>query len=109
MTLFDAVAYCLRHYSDFDGVAGRAEFWWFTLAVALVATLAAAIGSWLAVAVGVVAVVPWLAAAVRRVRDAGESPWWLVLLLAPFGGVPVAFILAMPTRDGRDRQETPTA
>ena len=109
MTLFDAVRRCLRLYSDFDGVAGRAEFWWFTLAVALVATLAAAIGQWATVAVGVVALVPWVAAGVRRLRDAGESPWWILLMLVPFGFVPVGFIMAMPTKDGRDRQETPTA
>jgi transcriptional regulator with XRE-family HTH domain len=110
MSFFDAVAHCMRHYSDLDGRAGRAEFWWFTLAIALALTLAAAIGSWASVAVGVVALVPWLAAAVRRLRDAGESPWWLVLLLAPVANfVVVPIVLAMPTVDGRDRQQTPTA
>ena len=109
MSMPDAVIYCLRHYSDFEGVAGRAEFWWFTLAVALASTLAAAVGPWLSVALGVVVIVPLLAAGVRRLRDAGQNPWWLLMLLAPVGGLVVVGVLAaMPSADGRERRGMPT-
>ena len=97
MSMLEAVTHCLRNYSDFEGVAGRAEFWWFALAVSLAATLANAVGQWLSVAVGVVVMVPLLAVAARRLRDAGQNPWWLAIVLAPVGGiVALAFLLAMP-------------
>jgi transcriptional regulator with XRE-family HTH domain len=109
MSLPEAVTHCLRHYSDFEGVAGRPEFWWFALAVSLAATLAAAIGPWLSTAVGVLVLVPLLAAATRRLRDAGQSPWWLLMLPVPVGGLVVlAVLLAMPPIDGRDPREIPT-
>ena len=110
MTLLDAVVYCLRHYSDFEGVAGRAEFWWFTLAVALASALASATSPWLSVALGVVVIVPLLAVATRRLRDAGQSPWWLLILLAPVGGLVVVGVLAaMPSVEGSAQREMPAA
>jgi transcriptional regulator with XRE-family HTH domain len=109
MSMAEAIVRCLRRYSDFDGVAGRAEFWWFTLAVALASALATATGPWLSVAVGVVVIVPLLAVAVRRLRDAGQSPWWLLFLLAPVGGlVVVGYMAAMPSIDGPERRGLPT-
>jgi uncharacterized membrane protein YhaH (DUF805 family) len=36
MTMGQAVATCLRKYSDFSGRGRRSEFWWFVLAEALV-------------------------------------------------------------------------
>ena len=94
----DAVVHCLRQFDDFTGTATRAEFWWFALAATLAASIAAAIGPGLSAGVGVVAFLPLAAAATRRLRDAGQSPWWLRLILAPIGGlVAVGFLLAMPT------------
>jgi transcriptional regulator with XRE-family HTH domain len=109
MSMAEAVTHCLRHYSDFEGVAGRSEFWWFTLAVALAASLGAAIGPWLSTLVGVLVLVPWLAVGARRLRDAGESPWWLLMLLVPVGGlVAVGVLAAMPSKEQRDRRQIPT-
>ena len=97
MTPAQAVRHCVEHYADFTGLAGRAEFWWFTLAVVLTAAAGKAIGPWLAEVVLIVALVPWLAAASRRLRDTGQSPWWLAMLLVPVGGVvALGFMLWMP-------------
>jgi DNA-binding XRE family transcriptional regulator len=109
MSLPGAVTYCLRHYSDFNGVATRAEFWWFALAVALALEVAVAIGPALSVVVAALVLVPLLAAATRRLRDAGQSPWWLLMLPVPVGGLVVlGVLLAMPSNDGQDRREIPT-
>jgi transcriptional regulator with XRE-family HTH domain len=109
MSMADAVIHCLRHYSDFEGVAGRPEFWWFALAVSLAATLANAVGPAFSVAVGVLFAVPLLAVGARRLRDAGESPWWMLILFAPVGGlVVVAVLAAMPSKDAPERLKLPT-
>lgn len=94
----EAVTQGIRQYDDFTGRAGRAEFWWFSVAVGLAVALGAAIGPWLGTVVGVVVFLPWLAFATRRLRDAGESPWWLLIVFAPVGGIVVlAVLFAMPS------------
>ena len=99
MSFAEAIRRCLERYAEFDGLAGRAEYWWFTLAVALVIAPAVAIGPGLTTAVGALVILPWLAVGARRLRDAGQNPWWLLLLLAPVGGpVGLTFLLAMPSK-----------
>jgi transcriptional regulator with XRE-family HTH domain len=106
MSFFEAIRYCLTNYAEFTGRGSRAEFWWFTLAIALVATVAAAISPLASTIVATATVVPWLAAGARRLRDAGQSPWWLFIVLAPIGGlVVVAFLCAMPSADARARTQ----
>lgn len=93
------VRHALEHYGDLQGTTGRAEYWWFTLAVALAVAAGSQIGPWLGGLVGIVVLVPWVTAGVRRLRDAGQSPWWLLLLLVPVGGpVALLFLLVMPSQ-----------
>ena len=107
MSFGAAVRHCLRHYDDFEGLAGKAEFWWFTLAVTLAISLSTTVGPWLATAVATVALLPWLAVGARRLRDAGQSPWWLLIGLAPVGGlVVIAWLAAMPSTGEADNQNT---
>ncbi len=40
MSLPDAIKTCLRKYADFSGRAARPEYWWWVLAVALIALVA---------------------------------------------------------------------
>jgi DNA-binding XRE family transcriptional regulator len=109
MSMFDAVSHCLRNFSDIHGVAGRAEFWWFALAVGLAIEFGALIGPWLSGAIAVLAVVPLLSAATRRLRDAGESPWWLLMLPVPIGGLVVlGVLLARPSSQPQERHEVTT-
>jgi hypothetical protein len=43
--------------------------------------------------------------AAPAVRDAGQSPWWLLTLSAPVGGlVIIAVLCAMPSADVRQAQ-----
>ena len=91
---------------DFTGTTPRADFWWFALAV----TIALAFAKLLAEAVGplplqvaaLLVLLPWIAACTRRLRDAGLSPWWQLISLAPVAGILVLlYLLIYPTRAGK--------
>jgi DNA-binding XRE family transcriptional regulator len=108
MSFAEAVPHCLRHFADFDGVAGRDEFWWFTLAVVIVAAIAGSIHPALSAPALMLALLPLLAAATRRLRSAGHSPWWLLMLFAPVGGlVVVGTLLAMPDVTSQEGAPSP--
>lgn len=89
---------------DFSGTTGRADFWWFALAVAMVLAfaqlIAEAVGAPLPVKLASLAVLlPWIAACTRRLRDAGLSPWWQLISLAPVAGILVLlYLLTYPTK-----------
>ncbi len=105
-----AIEACLRRYAGFRGRARRAEFWWWTLAVAVFAVLfdrldRALFGSVTELASGVVnarydpylsglfwllVALPSLAVSVRRLHDGNRSGWWLLLptlLAAAFAAI----------------------
>lgn len=88
---------------DFTGTTPRAEFWWFALAVAMVLALAslfAEVAGPLPLRVATLLVLlPWIAACTRRLRDAGLSPWWQLISLAPVAGILVLlYLLTCPTK-----------
>ncbi len=104
----------LKKYAVFRGRAGRKEFWCFELvnllifiglvgvAIALArfqpsleapGPLVACSFAWMAVVLyPLVALVPGLAVAVRRLHDTDRSGWWLLLGLVPFAGAVVLTI-----------------
>lgn len=46
-----------------------------------------------------VVLVPWVAACTRRLRDAGFSPWWQLISLAPVAGIVVLlYLLTFPAK-----------
>ncbi|TCP33773.1 DUF805 domain-containing protein [Sphingomonas sp. BK235] len=45
--------------------------------------------------VALLLLIPSLAVSLRRLRDLGRSPRWLVLLALPFGGIALALALAL--------------
>lgn len=88
---------------EFGGVTARADFWWFALAVAMLLAfaqlLAQAAGSLPLQLASLVVLLPWVAACTRRLRDAGLSPWWQLISLAPVGGILVLlYLLTYPSR-----------
>ena len=104
MSFFEAIAVDFRKYATFTGVAGRAEFWWFTLFVFLGSAALSAlnlatpqgtiyVGSSLAAAFGAAVLLPSLAVTVRRLRDTGRSWANLFWLLVPIAGVVVLVVL----------------
>ena len=86
MTLIDSVRSCFLKYVDFDGRAGRSEFWWFALFIFVVGTVVSAGGSIADTLWTFAIVLPALAVGARRLHDTGRSAWWLLLSLLPVAG-----------------------
>jgi len=97
MTFPQAIRVCLTKYAEFDGHASRPEFWWFALFVVLVTGAMTYLSEAAASIFLIALLLPFLAAGARRLREAGHNPWWLLILLAPVGGiVALGFMWAMP-------------
>ena len=86
----------LEKYADFSGRAPRAEFWWYVLAVVVVAIILRIVESILGLshmifyAFGpltllfrLATIIPSLAVSVRRLHDTDRSGWWVLLPLIP--------------------------
>ncbi len=100
MTFTQSIETCLGKYADFEGRARPSEFWWFALAVVVVDNFllyAPGIPALVYIVVALGLLIPYLAAAVRRLHDTGRSGWWLL--------VPIANIVFLATRseDGANR------
>lgn len=93
-----------RKYAVFSGRARRREYWTFIivnmLIVLLLSRIDQALGSHNALGVifGLVAFLPALAVAVRRLHDTDRSGWWLLFGLLPLVGALV--LLFFKTRNG---------
>ncbi len=97
--IVDAVRDGALGFSDFEGRAGRPDYWWFLLAVLVVTGAATALSEALGAAVSVVLSLPLAAVGARRLHDTGRSGWWQLFALAPFGFVVVLTLMAQPTDD----------
>jgi uncharacterized membrane protein YhaH (DUF805 family) len=110
VTLQVAVRSCLRQYLSSDGRAGRAEYWWWQLAMLLIgivlgfatAGLTPLLGlpPVLAPAAGLLCLLgllaPCLAVTVRRLHDSGMATAWLLLAFVPLGGVVLLVFMLLP-------------
>lgn len=87
---------------EFTGTTARADFWWFALAVTMLLAFAQLLGEVLGPLplqiASLLVLIPWIAACTRRLRDAGMSPWWQLISLAPVAGILVLlYLLTFPT------------
>ncbi len=96
-TPLDAVKTGLREFANFSGTATRYEYWWFLAFVVLVTAVATILHEKVYQIVWVILLLPFLAASTRRLNDAGQSQWWQLLWLVPFGQIGVLIVLAQPT------------
>lgn len=100
LTFFEAIRVCMIKYAEFSGRASRPEFWWFALAVTLVASALTYLSETVASVFGVLILLPFLAVGARRLRDVGKDPWWLLFLLVPVGGLVIlGYYWAQPAMD----------
>lgn len=89
MSFQEAIRVCFMKYAEFNGRAGRAEFWWFALFVTLVASALAYVSEAASSIFLIAVLLPLLAVGARRLRDAGKNVWLLWYLLVPVGGLVV--------------------
>ena len=110
MSFGEAIQTVFGKYAEFMGRAARAEFWWWALFNVLVVGALnlfnvirigdnAYLGSLLAGLWGIAVLLPSLAVAVRRLRDAGYGWGYLFFVLVPIaGGVVLIVLWAQPTK-----------
>ena len=112
----------LKPYADFSGYTSRKEFWLSYVAmlvasigltglVLLLMAVAGVSGGLIATIlcsiVGLGLVVPGLAISVRRLRDAGLSPWLLLVSLIPgLGALALLVMFCLPTKYEHEETET---
>ena len=112
----------LMPYADFSGVTSRKKFWLCYVAmivasigltglVLLLMAVAGVSGGLIATIlcsiVGLGMVVPGLAISVRRLRDAGLSPWLLLVSLVPgLGALALLVMYCLPTKYEHEETET---
>ena len=88
----------LERFAQFSGRAGRAEYWWFVLASAIVGIVLALLGRVTVVFAIVYAVyalavlIPTIAVSIRRLHDVDRTGWWLLIGLIPLVGAIVLII-----------------
>lgn len=80
-----SVKTCISKYADFNGRAGRPEFWWWTLTCFLLGLILAVIPylGWIA---NVALLVPTLAVTWRRLHDIGKAGGFYFIGLIPLVG-----------------------
>ncbi|MEN8945203.1 MAG: DUF805 domain-containing protein [Candidatus Nanopelagicales bacterium] len=113
MGLKEAATTCWNKYGDFDGRAGRSEYWWwvlFTLLVQSVAAIVLGLGIWLFWNFGFLTwlfilifsiillslILPTLAVSVRRLHDRDLSGWWYFLGFVPVGSIVLIVWFVLP-------------
>jgi uncharacterized membrane protein YhaH (DUF805 family) len=121
VTFSQAVRSVLSNYANFQGRSGRAEYWWWVLAVLIISIATQAVdalvmpagqfgGGPVSAIVGLALIVPNLSVAVRRLHDTGRTGWWILLLLIPvIGLVVLIFFYLQPGEDGPNRFGPPPA
>ena len=118
MTFGQAIATCFRKYADFTGRATRPEYWWFVLFTFIVSTALSIVGSMMSFGTfrtpmmgyygysygsgygtnilsslwSLAILLPFLAVAVRRLRDSGRSWGNLFWALLPIVGLIILIV-----------------
>ncbi|MBO7431435.1 MAG: DUF805 domain-containing protein [Elusimicrobia bacterium] len=88
-----------KHFFDFNGKEGRKVFWLFTLNCFIVSLILGAISSTISYIFSLVVLLPSLGILVRRLRDAGFSPWLALLLIVPVvGWIAVVILACFPSK-----------
>ena len=88
-----------KHFIDFQGKEGRKVYWLFVLNCFIVSFILGLISSTISYIFSLLVFLPSLGILVRRLRDAGFSPWLALLLLIPIvGWIAVVILVCMPSK-----------
>lgn len=102
--IIDSYKDAFKRYAQFSGVTDRAGYWFFVLANAIISLvlgiICAIIGNNILTGLyGLAIIIPSIAICCRRLRDAGYSPWWVLLNLTAVGSIVVIIFNCMPTKN----------
>ena len=98
MDFKQSVTTCLKKYVEFNGRAGRPEFWWFALASLLAGLIVGVVSDILGMLVNLALLLPSLAVGARRLHDMGKSGWFQLLWFIPIlGWAVMIYFLVQPS------------
>ena len=110
MAFAEAISSCFSKSFEFNGRAGRAEYWWFALFNLLAAMVAGIIDQSFFTELGMFTALtnlailfPSLAVNIRRLHDTGHSGWWYLIVLTIIGIIPY-FIWMVSKGDERENE-----
>ena len=91
MNMQEAISSVLSKYANFSGRARRSEYWYWTLATVIAATIAGLLdaivgGQIIGYIVLLATFIPTIAVGARRLHDTGRSGWLQLIGLIPFVG-----------------------
>lgn len=87
---------------DFSGRTRRAAYWGAFVLTIAISLILGVLFPYADLIFSLLAAIPTLAMAVRRLHDIDKRGWWLLLSLIPLGGIAV-FIMLLIDSDGANR------
>ncbi len=104
--ILDYYIKALKNYTNFNGRATRAEFWYFVLVNFIISFILNIIElslfntTYLATIYSLIVLIPSIALATRRLHDISKSGWWQLIGLIPIIGAIVLIIWwATPSKE----------
>ncbi len=94
MNFGESINICFKKYADFNGRAGKPEFWWWFLFSFLIQVVLGVIGLGQIIS-GIVSLgllLPGIAVGARRLHDTNRSGWWQLICLVPVIGIIVLIV-----------------
>jgi uncharacterized membrane protein YhaH (DUF805 family) len=86
MTFTESIQTCFKKYAEFNGRAGRSEFWWWMLFAFLLSVITQKISHNLWSLLSLITFLPSIAVTARRLHDIGRSGWWQLVGIIPMIG-----------------------
>lgn len=91
----------ISHYFDFKGKISRKQYWFGVLTYSILLVVASCIGMMISETASLIVqslvalffMSPGVAICIRRLRDIGKSPWWILIFAIPIVGALWIFIL----------------
>ena len=92
MTFQESIRVCFSKYADFNGRAGRPEYWWFALFIIIASLALSKLSPTLGGVFSLATLLPSIAAAARRLHDTNRSGWWQLIAFVPVVGIIVLVV-----------------
>ena len=99
MRFQESIRVCFTKYADFNGRAGRPEYWWFALFIIVTSLVMSKLSPTLGGVFSLATLLPSIAAAARRLHDTNRSGWWQLIAVVPLVGIIVLVVFL--AQDGR--------
>lgn len=87
-----------KHFFDFGGKETRKVYWLFYLNCIILYFILGLISGTVSAIVGLILLLPALGILVRRLRDAGFSPWWALLVITGIGSIILLIMACFPSK-----------